>query len=350
VLLGRWWGTEPPPPPRPVLSADVRLGAVRGEVTVRTPDGRTHPTDGAVPLGSTVATNGPGASAVLFYPNGTNVGLTDDSAVTLGPTEDRLRLDRGAISADVRPPLVGGRALTLSTAETVLGASGSVMTLVRSARVTEVGVQRGLVSVTAPTGAVLGEVRDGELFTVRAGGDWQKQKIPDTSTTFALDLSRPLPAGWAVGARAARDDRQVLVPVNWFDPFHRRRLWQIRSDKAWTRGFFRLQSDSIVTVRYRARDSGPGQVCFCVRTPDFRSPYTGMLEWNGTYEVRGADANGWQTLELRACDLIHNDYRPTFGPPWIGFLIIFNTWDADLGLEVGEFRVTPPGPPGGHPD
>ena len=27
---------------------------------------------------------------------------------------------------------------------------------------------------------------------------------------------------------------------------------------------------------------------------------------------------------------------------YVGFLLIFNTFETDLGLEVAEFRVTPP--------
>ena len=35
-----------------------------------------------------------------------------------------------------------------------------------------------------------------------------------------------------------------------------------------------------------------------------------------------------------------NKHAPKFGPPWVGFLVIFNTFEIDLGLEVAEFRVT----------
>ena len=42
-----------------------------------------------------------------------------------------------------------------------------------------------------------------------------------------------------------------------------------------------------------------------------------------------------------------NEHAPNFGPPWVGFLVIFNTYTADLGLRVAEFRVDPPGKPAG---
>ena len=350
LALGRWvW---PEAPKAVELDRSIRLGSVRGSVTVRSADGTALPTDGPVPPGSSVATSGPGASAVLFYPNGTNVALTEDSAVTLGPGADGLRLDRGVVAADVRPPLVGDSGLTLATAETVLtGGAGAVLSLYQAARTTEVGVQRGSVSVSAPTGRSLGEVRGGELLTVHADGDCTRQAIRETPDAYALNLTRPLAAGWAVGKLGTDDGRPVLLPEFWFDPYHQRSMFQIRSNKQWVRGFFRLHPDSVVQVRYRVARSGPGQVCFCVRTPDVRSPETGMLEWNGTYVAQPfTDEGGWQTLKVRAGAMLDNRHRPNFGPSWLGFLFIFNTYEIDLGLQVAEFRVTPPGPAGGNPE
>jgi hypothetical protein len=37
-----------------------------------------------------------------------------------------------------------------------------------------------------------------------------------------------------------------------------------------------------------------------------------------------------------------NKNQPKFDAPWIGFLLIFNTFEPDVGLEVAEFRVEPP--------
>jgi len=342
VVGGRWLWTGPDGS-APAPYRFVRLTAIRGRVVVRSANGTDLPTDGAVPTGSTVATNGSGASVVLLYPNGTNVTLTEDSAVTLGPTDDQLRLDRGVLAADVKPPLTSGTALTLTTSETLItGGTKAVVTLTRTERLTELGVQHGSVNVSAPGGRWLGAVNGGELLTVRSDGECRKQVHPAAPDDYALDLTHPLPAGWAVGQLAPRADRSVLVPEFWFDPFHQRQMFQVRSDKAWARGFFRLVPDSVVKVRYRVARSGAGQVCLCVRTPDVRSPDTGMLEWNGHYRVNGADGGSWQTLEIRAGAMLDNRYAPTFGYPWIGFLLIFNTYETDLGLEIAEFWVTAP--------
>jgi ferric-dicitrate binding protein FerR (iron transport regulator) len=353
IALGRWVWPDGPggagPDARGGAGPDrsIRLGGVRGAVAVRSPGGEQLPADGPIPPGSTVTTTGPSASAVLFYPNGTNVALTEDTAVTLGTGADELRVEHGVIAADVRPPLVGDRALSLTTASLVL-TGGAVVTLYHSARATEVGVQNGSVTVSAPTGRALGEVHGGELLTVGGDGGLRKQPIRETAGDYALDLSRPLVPEWAVGTRGTVGARSALVPEFWHDPYHGRQMYQIRSDKQWVRGFFRLERDSLIRVRYRAEREGRGQVCFCVRKADIRLPDTGMLEWNGIYRPASSDAqDGLQTIEVRAGAMLDNRHAPRFDPPWFGFLYIFNTYEIDLGLRVAEFRVTPPGPAGG---
>jgi hypothetical protein len=254
------------------------------------------------------------------------------------------------MTADVRAPFVGLPALTLATAEAVLsGLRDALVTIDRGPEVTEVGVQSGLVSVVAPTGRRLDEVREGEMLTVSAEGH-RKQVIPETPASYDWDLRRPLPPGWAVGSRAQTPDGWVVRAEAYPDPYYDgTRMFQIRSHQTWARGFFRLEGDSTVRVRYRVRARQRGQVCFCVRTGDPRSPDTGMLEWNGDF-LPPAPGEAWQTLKVRAGDTLRppNCHPPKFDPPWVGFLVIFNTFTEDVGLVVSEFEVS--GPPRPAPD
>jgi len=158
---------------------------------------------------------------------------------------------------------------------------------------------------------------------------------------FAWDLTHPLPRGWQVGTREEGPAGPVVRPAFYFDPYHRARMSQIRSDHDWTRGFFRLLPTSVVRVRYRVDRPGPSQLCICVRTGRSRVPDTGVLEVNGAFE--GARPGEWQVLDVRAADMLDNKCAPAFGPPWVGFLVIFNTYETDLGLCVGGFEVIPPG-------
>lgn len=342
VALGRWL--------RPEAAPDtVRVVSTTGDVTVRAFDGNRAAAAGVVPRGGSVSTHGPGSSAVLAYADGTTVTLTGNSTVTVAATGRRLILSQGVVTADVRWRPDAGEAFALATAQvTLTNLNGKMVTIGRVARATEVEAHRGSVTASAPTGERLGVIEQGEVMTVQADGGHQTQPIPATPDAFAWDFTKPLAEGWEVGRVDDGGPAPVLVPESWPDPYYGgTRMYQIRSDQPWLRGFFRLDRRSRIRVTYRVDQSGPGQLCFCARTPDSRAPETGMLEWNGTFT---ASAPGtWQELDLSAQDLFRppNKHAPKFDAPWVVFLVIFNTYTADLGLRVAAFRVSRPEVGGG---
>jgi hypothetical protein len=71
-----------------------------------------------------------------------------------------------------------------------------------------------------------------------------------------------------------------------------------------------------------------------------------MLEWNGDFLPPGP-GEPCRTLEVPAGDMLRppNRHAPKFGPPWVGFLVIFNTFTEDVGLVVSEFEVSGPDGP-----
>lgn len=347
VGLGRWLWPAAAEPRSGQRDMSLLLRPVRGKITLADAGGRPLPVYEPVPPGATLTTSGPAASAVLLFPNGTNLALAGEAQLAVGADGNRVDLLRGLIAADVRTPFVGRPPLTLATAEAVLaGLCDVLVTIDRGPELTEVGVQSGLVSVAAPTGRRLDEVREGEMLTVSTESH-HKQPIPETPVEFAWDLRRPLPPGWAVGQRVRDAGGWVVRAEAYPDPYHGgTRMYQVRSDQTWARGFFRLAADSTVRVSYRVRAPQRGQVCFCVRTGDPRSSDTGMLEWNGDFLPPGP-GELWRMLEVPAGDMLRppNCHAPKFGPPWVGFLVIFNTFTEDVGLVVSKFEVSGPDGP-----
>jgi ferric-dicitrate binding protein FerR (iron transport regulator) len=321
----------------------IRLAAVRGSVQLSAAGrGLTARAGGTVPAGATVTTYGPGSSALLAYPDGSNLTLVGDSSLFVAPSNRQLVLQRGNANAEIRPQPAGAPGLVLATTLAALTtASGAVVGLGRASRATEVGVADGRVSVSAPSGESFGVVPAGELLTVRADGDRRKQPIPATPDDFALDLSRPLSEDWHVGRREVTAAGPVLRPELWFDPYHKAEMYQVRSDNQWARGFFRLLPDSVVRVRYQVERPGLGQVVLCVRSDHQPDAETGVVEYTGPLTPARDGSSHW--LEVRANDMVDNKEAPRFGAPWIGFLMIFNTYRADLGLKVLDFRVARPG-------
>jgi hypothetical protein len=103
----------------------------------------------------------------------------------------------------------------------------------------------------------------------------------------------------------------------------------------------RLFPDSVVHVRYRADRPADGQVVLVCRRPRSTFKDCGCLEWNGRFDA--CPAGEWRTLTVRAADMLENKEGPQFAPPWVAFLLIFNTYTEDIGLRVAEFRVSRPG-------
>lgn len=329
AALGWWWWDD---------YSEVRLASVQGRVTVRTADGSTVPAVGSVPAGATVLTQGIGAVAVLTYPGGGTVSLLGDSELTVGHGGRELRLRQGTASADLR----ADRLTLFTELVTLADLGGTAVTLDQGERSAEVEVHRGRVSVATATGAPLAVVRGGELLTVGANGAHRREPSGPAPSEFAWDLTVPLPAGWHVGRREVGPEGPVVRPVAWPDPYYDGTvMFQIRSDHQWTRGLFSVTDDSVVSVRYRARRACPrGQVCFCVRTSHSNAADTGVLEYNDGFEATGG---AWRWLRVPAREMLANKHAPKFGPLRIGFLVIVNTFETDIGLEIAELRVSSSG-------
>jgi ferric-dicitrate binding protein FerR (iron transport regulator) len=333
-----WWLWDRDPVATP------RLRNLQGTVVVQNAEGRVVPPDHPVPPGGTVTTYGHSSSVVLAYPDGSAVTLTGDSAVRVADRDRRVMLRRGVVSVAIPPQPVGADQLALLTSQvTFAGLSGVLMTLGEGQRATEALVHQGTATASHPTGEPIAVVWEGESLTVWRDGDHKKRPIAPTPEEYAWDLAQPLAEGWPVGLRGVdADGTPYARPEYWPDPYYKNtEMYQIRSTKQWLHGFFQATPESVVRVKYRVDTPGKGQVCFCVRTPQTRSPDTGMLEWNGVYGEAGAGQ--WHWLNVEVADMLDNKHAPKFSSPWIGFLFIFNTYTEDLGLKIAELRVSRPG-------
>lgn len=333
-VFGRrfWWGESADP---------VNLTAAAGEVTLKTVAGETPATSGVVPADAVVTTVGPSSSAMLHFADGSDVSLAGDSAVTVVGKGRKLLVLRGTATATVPLPVAGFDSITVGTTEaTVSRLGGAVLTLSRTIQTTQVGVQSGRASVADAAGDPLEVVHPGEYLTVQSDGRHHKKPVEPVSESCVWDLSRPLPEGWAVGTREVTADGPVVRPVRWFDPYHHAEMYQIRSDHRWYAGFAKLVPDSTFRVKYWVEKPGRSQLVACVRKDDLGQSDTGVIECNDAFV--NARPREWQVLEVKTGKMLDNKHTPKFGAPWVAFLIIFNTYEEDLGLKVASFQVIPP--------
>ena len=331
----RVWGDDGPP--------RARMAVVRGEVKVITPRGTsTGRSGGRVPAGATVTTVGVDSSVALICPDGTGVSLAGDSSLIVSAGVTKMMLIRGHATADIRPkPDVPPLELATAAA-TVTTASGALLTLGHAVRATEIVVEDGAVNVFDDAAEKLATVGAGEMFTVKLDGVRKKQATPVTPDEYTFPMDRPLPDNWETGTRRDTADGPVLAPSWWFDQYHGTEMWQIRSHKQWSRGFVRLFPDSTLRVKYWVDRPGRGQVIACGRAARLPDSETGVLAENFVFEA--AKPKQWNYLTVKASELLDNVHAPKFAAPWVAFLLIFNTYKADLGLKIAEYRVTRPDP------
>ncbi|HEX3150019.1 MAG TPA: hypothetical protein VHR66_18220 [Gemmataceae bacterium] len=319
----------------------VNLTASAGDVTLKTAAGEIGATTGLVPADAVVTTVGPSSSAVLHFADGSDVSLAGDSAVTVVGKGRKLMVLRGTATATVPMPIAGAESITVGTTEaTVSRLGGAVLTLSRTLQMTQVGVQTGRATVADAAGDPLEVVHPGEYLTVQSDGRHQKKPVEPVSESCVWDLSRPLPEGWAVGTREVTADGPIVRPVRWFDPYHHAEMYQIRSDHRWYAGFAKCLPDTTFRVKYWVEKPGRSQLVACVRKDDLSQSDTGVIECNDAF--LNAKPREWQWLNVKAGKMLDNKHTPKFGAPWVAFLIIFNTYQEDLGLRIASFEVIPP--------
>jgi hypothetical protein len=339
-LIARSWVTEPSPAPGERTWA--RLTWTRGEV-VATADGpgNTLAVGAVITPGSGVSTVGPTSSAVVELVDGSTLCLSADTTVAVR-AGGRVVLEQGGATADLRAPVNGRPSAEVVTPLVELIAGGEAdVDLTSGGRATELTVQRGQVGVCDHAEGIVTSVRDGELLTVAANGGRTVRPAPVVPDKYTLDIRDRLPEGWRVGTRELTPDGPVVVTERWYDPIHRDYLYQIRSHNQWTRGLVRLFPDSVVSVKYHADRPADGQVILVVRRPRTSFKDSGCVSWDGRFD--GCQAGEWRTLSVRAADMLGGDSPPPFAPPWVAFMLIFNTYTEDVGLRVADFRVSRPG-------
>ncbi len=313
----------------------------RGQVFRSGPNGEAVEAGAVIPLGSGLTTVGPISSAVLELADGSTLCLSADTTVMVAARGGRVVVDQGGATADLRAAAADRPQVLVGTPQVGLFTDGGAdIDLSSGGRQTEVNVQRGRVAACDPNG-VRTDLRNGDLLTVAADARPTVRPTPILPDNFVLDIRDRLPEGWRVGSREETPTGPLLVPQLWHDPYHSAEMYQLRSHQSWVRGLVRLFPDSVVTARYRADRTGDGQVVLVVRRPRSTFKDSGCLVWESQFLA--TPPGEWRTLSVKAAEMLENKEGPRFAPPWVAFLLIFNTYTEDLGLRVADFRVSRPG-------
>jgi ferric-dicitrate binding protein FerR (iron transport regulator) len=335
VAAGTWWAARTDPETAVGYVAEIERTV--GQV-VSGPGLRPLTAGAPVLPGQVVRTVGVGSGVTLRCRDGSRLFLAGDTAVSV--TEDggpRVAVARGDLAADVadRPD----RPFQLTTPEARVAARAARMLVTCGEGETRVGVVEGQARLSGPDGGPPLAVDCGERGVVGAGGPARKERSPPTPDEYAWHTDRPLPPRWELGRLADGPGGPAIAPLVWDDPYNRRTCWQVRSENGWTRGLFHIHQDTKFRVRYRVDRPGEGQLLVVVRPDPPMAGKSFVLLAPVPFEPA---PGGWRTVELTADDWVPETLAPDMPHPWVAFLVVFNTYEADLGLRVAGFDVRRP--------
>ena len=302
----------------------------------------------AIRLGQTISTIGEDAYATIRLEDETLLHLAGGTQVRFS-AEDRDRIDvpYGNVTAEVahRP---ADRPLVLQTSEANIEVLGTRLSVARDERRTNVDVLQGKIRVTRLSDRRTVTLSAGQSANVSPQSDLEPSTIEAVPDHWSLDFNDGLPAGWQTGqlvfdslpegSRAAVRTAGVMEKG--------RRRFQIRSDNAWSDGFFALHDDSWIHIRYRLEKPGTFLLYIVCRQQDFGEPIATVLTAGNLKQTR---AHQWHTLTLPASELHRakaKDQIELTGQ-LVAFQLVFDSPEHNPGLTIDRIWVTrgDPAPP-----
>ena len=321
----------------------IRVVRKQGDVVVRDRSGVELPDSRELPAGGSIQTVGESSNATLALSGESTLCLCPETVLVRADHGTKLMLTRGGFIGDFHPPMTDHSLIVGSSNVSILHTGRTEILLSHSETSSELSVLRGTAAMIAfPTiGPVIATA--GEMVTLRSAQAYETQPIPLIPDQCQWQLDRPTPGiTWPVGLVKYSHGRGCISPVRTKDKHRAADVMQLRSNHAYTRGMVRIFPDSVIECDYRLDRPGSVEMTWCTRAIPSTRRVSGHLNWQGNLPAN--EPGAWRTLRLLGRDLVNHDNGPTHGAPWVGFLLIFNTGDADLGLCVSRLRVSRPGP------
>ncbi|VTU01803.1 Anti-FecI sigma factor, FecR OS=Chthoniobacter flavus Ellin428 GN=CfE428DRAFT_4845 PE=4 SV=1: FecR [Gemmataceae bacterium] len=311
---------------------------VTGECWQATADERRCESGAAVRSGDTVRTSGAAATATVRFPDGTEVVLAGDTAVSVADAGAKsLHIHRGDLALQVvpQPP---GRPLRVETADAVIEVAETNLSVSCLGAGTAVDVRGGKdVSVRDRARDEAVAVRAGEAATVSPTAPLAPKPRPGSLASWAVDFREGVPRGWQYGAPTTVGGRAALRAEPVWVKQHGREHYQVASPNTWGRGLFTFDATGNLSVDLLLERPGAVQAILVVRDdPAGVGPPPQVYIHDDI--AAGVPAGGWQTVRAPLKDFRKRfDLAPHRAPT--AFLVILDTHDQDLGMVVGRIQA-----------
>jgi hypothetical protein len=314
-----------------------------GRVIVTDATGSESPARPRQPLrsGQRIAVMGNDGTAEVRFRDDTRLVLTGDTAVRIvDDGQKKVRVDRGHLSADVRPqPL--DQPMTLVTGDTEVQVLGTRLSISETQNRTEVAVVRGEVRVTRLSDNKSLALRSGQVATAIKGSPKlllaKLSELPDTYAMTFEPTPPDLQAGEPVRDGLPDDSSGGLRATPYYSVEFGKQF-QIRSYNAWTAGLFALHEDSWLHLRFRMERPGFFHVLFVARSDDPTDKRGVVFEAPQVWTRRQADT--WYTTSIPLGNAKRlGDSPPLFPLPLVVYQVVVNSHRDDIGLVVDRLQV-----------
>ena len=293
------------------------------------------------------------AAARLRFADGTELALASDTELAFADDgQKRLRVESGAVSAQVRPQ-PPGRPLLIRTSTAEMQVVGTIFSIATQPESTRLEVESGAVKMTRLADGQSVEVRQDSSAVALASpvGKFSAESRAALPQSWRVNFDRGLPKGWKLGRwmteQTADGGTQGFVQAV-IEPEKGERKKPnhiVGTVNAWSGGntvLAALRDDSVLRMTVRKARPGGLHLVVCVRSLDRDRPSLGgdVLMFENFPDWKALPIGEWGELAVPLKAFTRRDGERTATARAKGvFYIAITTYDRDLGLELRSISI-----------
>jgi len=330
-----------------------RLSPIAGEVQFADGDQvRAVSRESDLHSGVTIHVVGLAGLATLRLADGTEISLAGETRIKCrrDAGHTTILLHEGHLSANVMPQLAG-HPLRIQTASAEIQVLGTRLAVSADHEASELGVERGRVSLKRLTDGETLEVGSGQCAVVSPRTALEARPWPSTPDTWQEDFERGLPDGWRYGQWSRTEGPEgacgvVRAARRFALGGSDSRLHRITLPKRWMEGLWRLQEDTHLHFTYKMSRPGWFHIMMGARSDDLNPSHIGNYELQSSgWNVGRPDQ--WQTVSVPFSAFRKNlrgvPYAnlPASSPRAgdVVYLLWFSTGEVDRGLVIDRIWI-----------
>ncbi|NLS93493.1 MAG: hypothetical protein GXX96_15145 [Planctomycetaceae bacterium] len=338
-----------PSPQEAARSVVARVTDVTGRVLIGTSSATQNLVEKEMLLhsGDRLQTSGADSFALLKFEDDSVLAVAGNTELTCSIMDSQKRIDvsRGDVMAQVAPQ--PDKPMVVKTPVAEAEVVGTRLSLFADLVLTELAVLEGHVRLKRLSDDETVDVRKGQCAVVSEASDLVAAPISPVPSVWEEDFEQRWPDRWREGhwihyALPPESEGAVLAAARdeTAGPCF------ISSPNEWSRGLFRIESDTCLNLTYKLKKQGWFYIMLETRAADYSGEYRGNYIYQ-TPQLWKVRPRQWQTVAIPLSEFhVPQRGRPEgaeLPPPKAGdvvFSLLLRTQEADPGLVVDRIWVT----------